>query len=174
MESSSTFKRISSTKRDIEKIPAPLRSHILSPRNWVFPSADDYRRAYDGHWEIRCCIRDHVFCQTLAEVVRILPVWFTLADQFLNNHFGLIAILTILKRREIIPPEQFLDVLDELNKERPAEEESDGSDLDAEETEYSDNETYSENDWEDNLVQEDGDTNSNTNVCIIHTFSLVK
>ncbi|GBM16906.1 hypothetical protein AVEN_267303-1 [Araneus ventricosus] len=32
MESSSTFKRISFAKRDIEKIPAPLRSHILSPR----------------------------------------------------------------------------------------------------------------------------------------------
>ncbi|GBN14583.1 hypothetical protein AVEN_230433-1 [Araneus ventricosus] len=35
MESSSKFKRISSANRDIEKIPAPLRSHIspnLSPR----------------------------------------------------------------------------------------------------------------------------------------------
>ncbi|GBN71467.1 hypothetical protein AVEN_15058-1 [Araneus ventricosus] len=31
MESSSTFKRISSANRDIEKIPALLRSHILSP-----------------------------------------------------------------------------------------------------------------------------------------------
>ncbi|GBN41184.1 hypothetical protein AVEN_79990-1 [Araneus ventricosus] len=31
MESSSTFKRIFSTNRDIEKIPAPLRSHISSP-----------------------------------------------------------------------------------------------------------------------------------------------
>ncbi|GBN61409.1 hypothetical protein AVEN_63344-1 [Araneus ventricosus] len=31
MESSSTFKRISSANRDIEKIPAPLRSHISSP-----------------------------------------------------------------------------------------------------------------------------------------------
>ncbi|GBM54565.1 hypothetical protein AVEN_157069-1 [Araneus ventricosus] len=28
MESSSTFKRISSANRDIEKFPAPLRSHI--------------------------------------------------------------------------------------------------------------------------------------------------
>ncbi|GBN69806.1 hypothetical protein AVEN_72764-1 [Araneus ventricosus] len=35
MESSSTFKRISSTNRDIEKIPAPLRSHISSPRSGV-------------------------------------------------------------------------------------------------------------------------------------------
>ncbi|GBM89959.1 hypothetical protein AVEN_43399-1 [Araneus ventricosus] len=32
METSSTFKRISSPNRDIEKIPAPLRSHISSPR----------------------------------------------------------------------------------------------------------------------------------------------
>ncbi|GBN61240.1 hypothetical protein AVEN_203077-1 [Araneus ventricosus] len=31
MESSSTFKRISSPTRDIKKIPAPLRSHISLP-----------------------------------------------------------------------------------------------------------------------------------------------
>ncbi|GBN67570.1 hypothetical protein AVEN_68266-1 [Araneus ventricosus] len=31
MESSNTFKRSSSANRDIEKIPAPLRSHISSP-----------------------------------------------------------------------------------------------------------------------------------------------
>ncbi|GBL79179.1 hypothetical protein AVEN_92418-1 [Araneus ventricosus] len=41
MESSSTFKRISSANRDIEKIPAPLRSHISSPRSglqmWLLP-----------------------------------------------------------------------------------------------------------------------------------------
>ncbi|GBO25903.1 hypothetical protein AVEN_204638-1 [Araneus ventricosus] len=35
MESSSTFKLISSTNRDIEKIPAPLRSHISSPKSGV-------------------------------------------------------------------------------------------------------------------------------------------
>ncbi|GBN50304.1 hypothetical protein AVEN_109240-1 [Araneus ventricosus] len=33
MESSSTSKRISSPNRDIEKIPAPLRSHISSPKS---------------------------------------------------------------------------------------------------------------------------------------------
>ncbi|GBO23795.1 hypothetical protein AVEN_141497-1 [Araneus ventricosus] len=33
MESSSTFKRISSANRDIEKIPVPLRSHISSPKS---------------------------------------------------------------------------------------------------------------------------------------------
>ncbi|GBN71468.1 hypothetical protein AVEN_15059-1 [Araneus ventricosus] len=32
MKSSSTFKRISSANRDIEKIPAPLRFYISSPR----------------------------------------------------------------------------------------------------------------------------------------------
>ncbi|GBO24935.1 hypothetical protein AVEN_124176-1 [Araneus ventricosus] len=32
MESPSTFKRISSPNRDIEKIPTPLRSLILSPK----------------------------------------------------------------------------------------------------------------------------------------------
>ncbi|GBN17399.1 hypothetical protein AVEN_61818-1 [Araneus ventricosus] len=35
MESSSTFKRISSANRDIEKIPAHLRSHISSPRSGI-------------------------------------------------------------------------------------------------------------------------------------------
>ncbi|GBN29519.1 hypothetical protein AVEN_138949-1 [Araneus ventricosus] len=39
MESSCTFKRISSAKRDIEKIPAPLRSHISSPN--LLPSRQD-------------------------------------------------------------------------------------------------------------------------------------
>ncbi|GBN52595.1 hypothetical protein AVEN_5573-1 [Araneus ventricosus] len=33
MESSSTFERIFSANRDIEKIPAPLRSHISSPKS---------------------------------------------------------------------------------------------------------------------------------------------
>ncbi|GBM82061.1 hypothetical protein AVEN_224079-1 [Araneus ventricosus] len=33
MESSSTFKRISSANREIEKIPASLRSHISSPKS---------------------------------------------------------------------------------------------------------------------------------------------
>ncbi|GBO44683.1 hypothetical protein AVEN_164855-1, partial [Araneus ventricosus] len=33
MKSSSTFKRISSANRDIEKIPAPLRSHVSSPKS---------------------------------------------------------------------------------------------------------------------------------------------
>ncbi|GBN69611.1 hypothetical protein AVEN_25775-1 [Araneus ventricosus] len=32
MESSNTFKRISSANRDIDKIPSPFRSHISSPR----------------------------------------------------------------------------------------------------------------------------------------------
>ncbi|GBO44461.1 hypothetical protein AVEN_107490-1, partial [Araneus ventricosus] len=42
MDSSTTFKRIFSPNRDIEKIPAPLRSHISSPRSgiqtWLLPA----------------------------------------------------------------------------------------------------------------------------------------
>ncbi|GBL87490.1 hypothetical protein AVEN_118413-1 [Araneus ventricosus] len=68
--------------------------------------------------------------------------------------------------------EQYSGVLDKLNKERPAEDESDLSDIDAEVTEYSDHETDSENDVDDNPVhEEDGDTNSDINVCIIHPFN---
>ncbi|GBM68220.1 hypothetical protein AVEN_96144-1 [Araneus ventricosus] len=41
MESSSTFKRISSANRDIENIPAPLSFYISSPRSgvhtWLLP-----------------------------------------------------------------------------------------------------------------------------------------
>ncbi|GBM57205.1 hypothetical protein AVEN_29957-1 [Araneus ventricosus] len=39
MESSSTFKRIFSPNGNIEKIPAPLRSHISSPN--FLPSGQD-------------------------------------------------------------------------------------------------------------------------------------
>ncbi|GBN70454.1 hypothetical protein AVEN_243289-1, partial [Araneus ventricosus] len=57
MESSSTFKRISSPNGDIEKIIAPLRSHISSPKStnlsprwsprsgvqtWLLPSSHTY------------------------------------------------------------------------------------------------------------------------------------
>ncbi|GBM69354.1 hypothetical protein AVEN_272175-1 [Araneus ventricosus] len=67
---------------------------------------------------------------------------------------------------------QYWGILDELNKERLAEDEFDGSALDAEVTKCSDHETDSENDVEDNPAQkEDGDTNSDRNVCIIHPFN---
>ncbi|GBN73790.1 hypothetical protein AVEN_15475-1 [Araneus ventricosus] len=78
-----------------------------------------------------------------------------------------------MKRREIITPEQYPGVLDRLNKERPSVEESDASDLDAEVSEYSDQETDYENHVEDNPVhEEDGCTNSDTNVFIIHPLIL--
>ncbi|GBM89542.1 hypothetical protein AVEN_259326-1 [Araneus ventricosus] len=67
-----------------------------------------------------------------------------------------------MKRREIIPPEQYSGVLDELNQEIPAEDETYGSDLEAEVTQYSDHGTDSDNNVEENLVHEkDGDTNGN-------------
>ncbi|GBO03065.1 hypothetical protein AVEN_140883-1 [Araneus ventricosus] len=61
----------------------------------------------------------------------------------------------------------------ELSKERPDEHESDSIDLDGEVTEYRDQETDSEIDVEDNPVHEEySDSDSNTNVCIIHPLKL--
>ncbi|GBM63440.1 hypothetical protein AVEN_166533-1 [Araneus ventricosus] len=64
MESSSTFKRISSANRDIEKIPAPLRSHISSP--YLSPSRQGQvsRRG--------CCRSSHTYhCKTLFPTIRL-------------------------------------------------------------------------------------------------------
>ncbi|GBO09962.1 hypothetical protein AVEN_270255-1 [Araneus ventricosus] len=78
-----------------------------------------------------------------------------------------------MKRQEIILTGQFSAVLEELSKERPYEGESDSIDLDGEVTEYSDHKTDSEMDVEDNPVHEDYiDSNSNSNVCIIHPLKL--
>ncbi|GBL92735.1 hypothetical protein AVEN_119121-1 [Araneus ventricosus] len=52
MESSSTFKRISSPNRDIEKIPASLRSHIASPK--LSPNRQD---GHQGQGSRRGCCR---------------------------------------------------------------------------------------------------------------------
>ncbi|GBM72005.1 hypothetical protein AVEN_94193-1, partial [Araneus ventricosus] len=58
------------------------------------------------------------------------------------------------------------------SKKTPAEEESDALCLNGEATEYSDQEIDSETDVEDNPVHEEcRDSNSNTNVCIIHPFN---
>ncbi|GBM20663.1 hypothetical protein AVEN_230246-1 [Araneus ventricosus] len=73
--------------------------------------------------------------------------------------------------REIIPIEQYLAVLEEVSKERQAENESDSLNLIGEVTEYRDRETNSETDLEDNPVHEEySDSDSNTNVCIAHPF----
>ncbi|GBN94456.1 hypothetical protein AVEN_69690-1 [Araneus ventricosus] len=51
MEFSRTFKRILFLNRDIEKIPAPVRSHISSPKSPnLSPSRQDGRQA---HQELR-------------------------------------------------------------------------------------------------------------------------
>ncbi|GBM99802.1 hypothetical protein AVEN_164186-1 [Araneus ventricosus] len=55
----------------------------------------------------------------------------------------------------------------------PAEDESDALYLDGEVTEYSDQETDSETDVEDNPAREEYSySNWNANVCIIHPFNL--
>ncbi|GBN73725.1 hypothetical protein AVEN_223744-1 [Araneus ventricosus] len=79
--------------------------------------------------------------------------------------------MLITKRREIIPTEQYAAVLEELSKEIPADDECDSLNLDGEVTEYSDQETSSETDMENNLEHEEY-SDSNTNVCIIHPFNL--
>ncbi|GBM60078.1 hypothetical protein AVEN_27318-1 [Araneus ventricosus] len=63
--------------------------------------------------------------------------------------------------------------LEELSKNIPVEEVSDILNFDGEVTEYSNQETDSETDVEDNPVQaEYKDSNSNVNVCIIHPSNL--
>ncbi|GBN47650.1 hypothetical protein AVEN_208470-1 [Araneus ventricosus] len=77
----------------------------------------------------------------------------------------------IRKRREIIPTEQYLSALERLSREIPAEDDSVAIYLDAEVTEYSDQEPDSESDVEDNPVHEEcRESNSITN--IIHPFDL--
>ncbi|GBO01376.1 hypothetical protein AVEN_259487-1 [Araneus ventricosus] len=81
--------------------------------------------------------------------------------------------LAITKRREIIPTEEYSPVLEELSKKISAEGESDALYLDGEVTEYSEQETDSETDVEDNPVHDEYcDSNSNTNVCIINPYNL--
>ncbi|GBN85586.1 hypothetical protein AVEN_106500-1 [Araneus ventricosus] len=76
----------------------------------------------------------------------------------------------ITKRREIIPSEQYSAVFEELSKKIAAEDESDALYLDGEVTEYSHLKTDSESDLE--KFTKNTDSNSNTNVCIIHPFNL--
>ncbi|GBO29036.1 hypothetical protein AVEN_98550-1, partial [Araneus ventricosus] len=68
---------------------------------------------------------------------------------------------------------QYAAVFKELSKEIHDEDESDALNLDGEVTEYSDQENGSEIDVEENPVHEEyRDSNSNTNVRIIHPFNL--
>ncbi|GBN63210.1 Eukaryotic translation initiation factor 2A [Araneus ventricosus] len=71
MQSSSTFERISSPNRDIEKIPAPLRSHISSPKSPnLLPSRQDSRQVY---WsKPGCCQSSNTYpCKTLFPTTRL-------------------------------------------------------------------------------------------------------
>ncbi|GBN20982.1 hypothetical protein AVEN_263901-1 [Araneus ventricosus] len=78
-----------------------------------------------------------------------------------------------MKWRERFPTEQYSAVLAEFSKKISAEDGSDALYLDGEVTEYSDLKSDSETDLENNPVQEEcRDSNSNTNVCIIHPFIL--
>ncbi|GBM16355.1 hypothetical protein AVEN_179372-1 [Araneus ventricosus] len=68
MESFSTFERISSANRDIEKIPAHLRSHILSPK--LSPSRHDGRQGQGSRRG--CCRSSHANpCKTLFPTIRL-------------------------------------------------------------------------------------------------------
>ncbi|GBL91517.1 hypothetical protein AVEN_136979-1 [Araneus ventricosus] len=71
MESSSTCKRIYSPNRDIEKIPAPLRSHISSPN--LSPSRQDDRQfvAKVRGPGFGCCQSSYTYpCKTLFPTIR--------------------------------------------------------------------------------------------------------
>ncbi|GBL87770.1 hypothetical protein AVEN_81369-1 [Araneus ventricosus] len=75
--------------------------------------------------------------------------------------------------RRIKRKKQYLIVLEELSRKIPPEGESDALHLDGEVTEYSGQETDFETDVEDNPIHEEyNDSDSNTNVCIIHPFNL--
>ncbi|GBN96290.1 hypothetical protein AVEN_243496-1 [Araneus ventricosus] len=77
-----------------------------------------------------------------------------------------------MRRREITPTEQYLAVVKNSSKKIPAENESDALNLDREVTDYKEQESDSKTDVQDNPVYEDGDSNSNINICIIHPFNL--
>ncbi|GBN27634.1 hypothetical protein AVEN_33130-1 [Araneus ventricosus] len=81
-----------------------------------------------------------------------------------------------MKRREIILTEQFSAVLEELSKKIPAVDESDALYLNGEVIEYSDQETDSKTDVEDNPVHEEySDSNSTTKLrTSIHSTSDLK
>ncbi|GBM52750.1 hypothetical protein AVEN_238723-1 [Araneus ventricosus] len=74
-ESSSTFKHISSANREIEKIPAPLRSHISSPKSPnLSPIRQDGRQVCHQGQESRsgCCRSSHTYsCKTLFPAIRL-------------------------------------------------------------------------------------------------------
>ncbi|GBN47975.1 hypothetical protein AVEN_240497-1 [Araneus ventricosus] len=63
--------------------------------------------------------------------------------------------MAITKRREIIPTEQYSSVSEEFIKERQAEDDSDALYRNGEVTEYSDQESNSETEMEDNPVHEE-------------------
>ncbi|GBL86276.1 hypothetical protein AVEN_220881-1 [Araneus ventricosus] len=71
MESSSTFKRIFSANRDIEKIPAPLRSHISSLKS---PNCQDGLQVCRQGQGSRsgCYLSSHTYpCKTLFPTIRL-------------------------------------------------------------------------------------------------------
>ncbi|GBN01866.1 hypothetical protein AVEN_264159-1 [Araneus ventricosus] len=60
--------RIFSPNRDIEKIPAPLRSHISSPD--FSPSRQVCRQGQGSRWG--CCRSSHIYpCKTLFPTIRL-------------------------------------------------------------------------------------------------------
>ncbi|GBN94068.1 hypothetical protein AVEN_132513-1 [Araneus ventricosus] len=79
----------------------------------------------------------------------------------------------ILEETVGTPTKQYSAILEEVSEKIPAEDESHALYLDGDVTEYTDQETDSETDVEDNPVHEEySDSNSNPNVCMIHQLFL--
>ncbi|GBM59644.1 hypothetical protein AVEN_60384-1 [Araneus ventricosus] len=73
-----------------------------------------------------------------------------------------------MKRREIIPVEQYSAVLEELSKKKPAEDESEAVYFEGEATDYSDQETDSETDVVDNPAHEEYSGSNSKRKCLYH------
>ncbi|GBO01672.1 hypothetical protein AVEN_98665-1 [Araneus ventricosus] len=116
-------------------------------------------------------LRVLIFTDRPGPRAHLVGVYLELRDLF--DFSSAVQSEPITKRREVIPAEQYSTVLEELSKKIPAEDESFVLHLDGEVTECSNQESDLEIDMEDNPVQEEfRDSNSNTNVCIIHPFTL--
>ncbi|GBN04589.1 hypothetical protein AVEN_244233-1 [Araneus ventricosus] len=72
MESYSSFKHISSRNRDIEKIPAPFRSHISSPKSQnLSPRWSPSLSSRSGS-RLGCCQSPHTYpYKTLFPTIRL-------------------------------------------------------------------------------------------------------
>ncbi|GBN61946.1 hypothetical protein AVEN_44436-1 [Araneus ventricosus] len=126
MESSSTFKHISSPNRDIEKIPAPLRSHISSPKSPSHQMVVKFVAKVRGPGPAAA----HTYpCKTLFPTIRLtLPrIDFPFAEKERlsvrslaeRSHVGITQISELLKDKEGIRKMWILNSNENLKFRKP-------------------------------------------------------